>query len=117
VTLTNNAPKSGLSAYALSRADKPQHPYPPGQNRSLVSVYAANGAQLLSATLNGKPVTLEASAEKGRPRFSRYVEIDPGADATLVLRLQEPVVAGAATVPVQPLVLPQVTQVSVPTCR
>jgi hypothetical protein len=117
VTLTNGAPTSGLSAYALSRADKPQHPYPPGQNRSLVSVYAAVGAQLLSATLDGKPITLEATTEQGRPRFSRYVEINPSAGATLVLRLQEPVVAGAAIVPVQPLVLPQVTQVSVPPCR
>ena len=46
VTLTNGAPTSGLSAYALTRADKPAHAYPPGQNRTLVSVYAALGARL-----------------------------------------------------------------------
>jgi hypothetical protein len=117
VTLTNHAPASGLSDYVVARADKPTHPYPPGQNRSYVSVYAAVGAQLRSATLDGKPVLMEATTEQGHGRFSHYIELDPGQSATLVLHLAEPSSAGGATVPVQPLVSPQVTQVSVPACR
>ena len=117
VTLHNGAPTSGLSAYALTRADQPTKPYPPGQNRTLVSVYAALGARLLSATLDGKPVPMQATMERGHLRLSRYVDIDPASSATLVLRLAEPSVAGSATVPVQPLVLAQVTHVFVPTCR
>ena len=117
VTLHNGAPTSGLSAYALTRADKPTKPYPPGQNRTLVSVYAAVGAQLVSATLDGKPVAMQATIERGHPRLSRYVDIDPATSATLVLRLVEPSVAGSATVPAQPLVLAQVAHVFVPTCR
>ena len=117
VTLTNNAPSSGLSAYALSRADKPTHPYPPGQNRTLVSIYAADGAQLSSATLDGKPVLMQATVERSHPRFSRYLELDPASTGTLVLHLVEPATADGVTVPVQPLVLPQPTHVSVPHCR
>ena len=117
VTLTNGAPPSGLSAYALTRADKPAHAYPPGQNRTLVSVYAALGARLTSATLDGRPVTMQATTERGHPRFSRYLELDPASSGTLVLHLVEPSVAGGATMPVQPLVIPQVTHVSVPDCR
>jgi Protein of unknown function (DUF4012) len=117
VTLTNNAPASGLSAYALTRADKPDHPYPPGQNRTLVSVYAAVGAQLTSATLDGKPAVMEVASERGHPRFSRYLELDPGASGTLVLHLDEPSVAGGVTVPSQPLVTPQITHVFVHECR
>lgn len=125
VSLTNNAPTSGLSAYALTRGDKPDHPYPPGQNRTLVTVYAAVGSGLTSATLNGKPVQVEVSQERGHPRFSRFLELDPGATGTLVLHLREPAAASgasgspitAATVPVQPLVIPQVTHVSLGGCR
>ena len=117
VTLHNGAPTSGLSAYALTRADKPDHPYPPGQNRTLVSVYAAVGAQLTSATLAGKPVQIQATIERAHPRLSTYLDIDPASSATLVLHLEEPSVAGGATVPLQPLVRAQVTHVSVPTCR
>ncbi|BEP12778.1 hypothetical protein acdb102_10890 [Acidothermaceae bacterium B102] len=117
VTLTNGAPSSGLSAYALTRADKPAHAYPPGQNRTLVSVYAALGARLTSATLDGRPVAMQATTERGHPRFSRYLELDPASSGTLVLHLEEPTVAGGATVPFQPLVIPQVTHVSVSECR
>ncbi len=117
VSLTNHAPASGLSAYALTRGDNPHHPYPPGQNRTLVSVYAAVGAQLTSATLDGKPVLLQATVERSHPRFSRYLELDPGATGTLVLHLAEPAVGNGPIVPVQPLVSAQVTHVSVPLCR
>lgn len=117
VTLTNDAPATGLSAYVLSRGDKPTHPYPPGQNRTLVSVYAAVGGQLTSATLDGKPVLLQASVERTHPRFSRYLELDPGSSGTLVLHLVEPASANSPIVPVQPLVMAQVTHVSVPQCR
>jgi hypothetical protein len=117
VTLHNGAPTSGLSAYALTRADNPAKPYPPGQNRTLVSVYVAVGAQLVSATLDGKPVVLQATTERGHPRLSRYVAIDPASSSVLVLHLQEPSVAGSPTVPLQPLVRAQVTHVSLPICR
>jgi Protein of unknown function (DUF4012) len=117
VTLTNNAPASGLSAYALTRADKPAHPYPPGQNKTLVSIYTAVGARLVSATLNGKPVLLEATVERSHPRFSKYLELDPASSGTLVLHLQEPSSPNGAIVPIQPLVSPELTHVSVPECR
>ncbi|MDX6202213.1 MAG: hypothetical protein QOJ83_1713 [Frankiales bacterium] len=117
VTLTNNAPASGLSAYALTRADKPSHPYPPGQNKTLVSIYAAVGAQLTSATLDGKPVLMQATVERSHPRFSRYLELDPATSGTLVLHLEEPSAANSPIVPVQPLVMAQVTHVQVPSCR
>jgi hypothetical protein len=117
VTLTNHAPATGLSPYVLTRADKPAHPYPPGQNKTLVSIYAAVGAELTSATLDGKPVLMQASVERSHPRFSRYLEIDPAGSGTLVLHLAEPASANSPIVPVQPLVMAQVTQVQVPLCR
>jgi hypothetical protein len=117
VTLTNNAPATGLSAYVLTRGDQPAHPYPPGQNRTLVSIYAAVGAELTSATLDGKPVLMQATVERSHPRFSRYLELDPASSGTLVLHLVEPWSANSPIVPVQPLVMAQVTHVSVPQCR
>ncbi|MHB8340921.1 MAG: DUF4012 domain-containing protein [Mycobacteriales bacterium] len=116
VALTNGAPASGLPPYVTERQDKPVGPYPVGQSNILLSVYATDGAQLVGVTLNGVPTTLSPGVEQGHPVFSTNVYVDPGATATLVLHLVEPVTAGQPIERVQPLVIGQQTSVSVPPC-
>ena len=110
VRLTNNAPTSGLSDYAVARADKPPQGTPRGSERLLVGDYTTKGALLASATLDGKQAFLAVNAERGRPVYTALVEISPRTSRTLVLYLVEPVSAlGVPSTMVQPLVLPQVT--------
>ncbi len=52
----------------------------------------------------------------GHPVATTPVSIPRGKGVTLRLTLDEPTAGGAALVPVQPLVLPQESQVDVPTC-
>jgi hypothetical protein len=117
IRLTNTAPRSGLTSYVSGRADVPVEPVKPGTNRLLVGYYATKDAGFSDVTVDGKPGFLAVDEERGRPVFTAELEIAPGQTRTVVLRVEEPPQArGPMTTLVQPLVLPQRTRVSVPTC-
>ena len=124
VVLRNGAPSSGLPAYvADARSDdvaygaaKPV----PGQNRSLLAVMLTQGAQLRSATLDGRPIGtspgpggssapyLQLSTERGHPVFSMFVDLRSKATATLVLSISEPPSDEPPLLLRQPMPQPQV---------
>jgi hypothetical protein len=113
--LTNNAPTSALPNDVGGRRDEnPQGP--PNTSRSLVSLYATAGAQLRSVSVDGVPTTVEVGSELGHPVYTANLQIPPGTTRVLTYQLIEPTAPGAATVPVQPLVLPMGVSVEVPDC-
>lgn len=88
VTLTNNAPPSGLPDYVSVRNDLPPGtPHPVGQDKVWVSVYIGAGGQLVAADVDGKARAMTSEVEKGLSVFSTEVTIDP-AGGTTTLRLQ-----------------------------
>lgn len=118
ITLTNTAPKHGLPAYVAARTAKPLAPgLPRGTERLLVGYHGTKGALLGGATLDGKQELLTTDVERGRPVFTATLEIPPQRSRTLALTIIEPSGAkGPVTTLVQPLVLPQTTHTSTPTC-
>jgi len=114
VTLHNGAPTSGLPDYVTTRFDR--GPGAPGTSRSRVSLYATAGAQLTSVTVDGVATTAAAAAELGHPVFTVDLLSPPSGTQVLQFQLIEPTAAGAAQVPVQPLVLPMDVRVDVPDC-
>lgn len=107
MTLTNDAPASGLSTYVTGRIDKNKPPnVRPGDNRTLLDYYATSGAQLLSATLNGAPTTANVQRDLGHPIFRMDLELPRGTTQTIVLHLQEPAGAGSPVIWRQPGVNP-----------
>jgi hypothetical protein len=110
VELTNTAPARGLPYYVTLRVDAGGEADAPGQpagtNVSLVQVYAAQGAELIGATLDGKPLLVTAGRERSHPVYQFQVTLGPGKTSRAVLDVSEP--AGPATDPSgfeQPLVL------------
>ncbi len=106
ITLTNNAPASGLSTYVTVRSDARSYPVKPGDNRLAVSYFATQGALMHSITVNGRPGTGRIGAERGHPVYTVDVELPRGTSRTVVLQLTEPAGAAAPTVLRQPLVRP-----------
>ena len=80
-----------------------------GQQRLYLSVYAGTG--LLGATLDGADVALESETERGHAVFSAFLDVDPGQERVLVLRVRERR-AGALIVRQQPVVVPDVVRVA-----
>ena len=113
VRLRNTAPTAGLPAYVTARTDRAAVPRPPvGQLRSWVSVYLGPRSSYQSATLDGRPVSLSSHVEGGLAVFSTYVDIDPGREVTLVLRVHQPARRGSALLwRQQPRVVPDVVRV------
>ena len=106
ITLTNNAPASGLPPYVTSRFDRRSYPVKPGDNRLSVSYFATQGALLQGATVAGRPGRGRIGAERGHPVYTVDVELPRGTSRTVVLRLREPVGNGEPIVLRQPLVRP-----------
>jgi hypothetical protein len=106
ITLTNNAPASGLPPYVTNRSDS--HPYPvkPGDNRLDVSYLATQGALMEGVTVAGRPDTASIGAERGHPVYTVDLELPRGTSRTIVLTLSEPAGTGAPIVLRQPLVRP-----------
>lgn len=115
VDLGNTAPTSGLPQYVDGRLD-PNPTGPPGTMRTLVTVYATEGALLRGATVDGAPVTVRTGVERGHPAFTVDLQIPPGTAPRLALQLVEPAWPGRPDVPVQPLVAPATVSTSVPVC-
>ena len=108
VTLRNTAPSIGLPPYVTKRADRPADArYPVGQNRLWVSVYLGRGAQLASATVDGRRIGMTSEREKGLTVLSTQLNIDPGTSVTLHLTVFQPAAHGnALTYLNQPLAFP-----------
>lgn len=90
ITLTNQAPTSGLPPYVTQRVDDPPHPTRPGDNRLLVSYYASSGALLTGAELGGRPTTVSSGVERGHPVFTLDLELPARSTRVLTLHLLEP---------------------------
>ena len=103
VTIANSAPASGLPAYVVGRLDHVDSGTGrPGDTRILLDYLATNGAQLLSATLNGQPATLGVLDVNGHPTYRLDLGLPRGATQTLVLHLSEPHVDGPVHILNQP---------------
>jgi hypothetical protein len=117
VRLHNDAPDGGLTDYVDARLDLPGRPRGGGSTLLTVAVYAAQGAQLVSATLDGEPVPVAVRAERGHPVLAVPVELGRQQVRELVLQLDEPAAAGVPVVLEQPLVRSQTTTVRDESCR
>jgi hypothetical protein len=110
ITLTNNAPASGLPAIVTGRLDAHSYPVKVGDNRLEVGYFATQGALMQSVTLAGRPATGRIGTERGHPVYTVDVELPRGTTRTIVVHLVEPAGTGAPIVLRQPLVRPlQVT--------
>jgi hypothetical protein len=120
VTLTNTAPKSGLPPYVTIRADERAirglEKAPKGSNVSYVQVYVTQGAELLGATVDGKPLQVIPGRERGRPVFTYRALLLAGQAQRVVLRLDEPRVSGQVRVLSQPLVRPETVRAEPSRC-
>lgn len=89
---------------------------PRGSMISSVRLLTTTGAQVVSVHVNGQPVQVIGSTERGHPSFEATMAIPPGETATLAFELTEPSVAGEARAPVQPLMDNIVPKGLVPVC-
>jgi hypothetical protein len=89
---------------------------PRGTMLTSVRLLVTRNATLVSALANDQKVPVFTATERGHPSFEVQVAIPPGQSGTLVFRLSEPTSAGAARVPIQPLVDAVVPEVAVPEC-
>ncbi|HEY5184395.1 MAG TPA: DUF4012 domain-containing protein, partial [Actinomycetes bacterium] len=116
-TLANGAPASGLPLYARLRLDRGSFSSAvaregDGSTHEIVQVYAAVGAELTSATLDGAPVSVAPGTERGRPVYVVQLDIAPGRRSVLKLDLLEPASTAAPRAWVQPLVQPATVAVT-----
>jgi len=125
VTVRNTAPATGLPAYAAYRQDRGPTSTVAGRGgdgstRVRLVVYAAEGAELGEATLDGDALAMSIGSDgagAGRPVFATSVELQAGQQRTLVLSLSEPHSSAAARAWVGPLVRASKATVQAPTCR
>lgn len=119
VRLSNEAPEAGLPDYVADapgiRSDIPLE-VPKGAMVTSVRLLATAGATLTSALVDGQQVPVFSGVERGHPTFEVQLGIPPGQSGELSFRLSEPTSAGAARVPVQPLIDTVQPKVSVPQC-
>lgn len=102
VSIANTAPASGLPPYVVGRPAFDAGPTRPGDTGVLLDYVATTGAELVGATLNGRPVDLGVLEIEGHPIFRLDLSLPRGATQTLVLHLSEPSVAGPVHVLDQP---------------
>jgi len=106
VTLTNDAPASGLPPYVTTRLDHPPYPTKPGDNRSLLDYFATPGSELQSVSLDGKPSAASVLGYDGLSVFRMEIEIPRGQTRTVILHLDEPARPGSPRIWRQPGVTP-----------
>ena len=113
MTLTNDIPPGAqLPPYVDYRLDlaTPADPTPTrsGENLVYAQVYAADGAVLVRARQDGRPLGVTPGVERGRPVFQVPVTLPRGGSSTLTFDLLEPAAAGPARTWTTPLVKPAV---------
>jgi hypothetical protein len=112
VRLTNDVPTGRLPTYVTGRLDSPGRPQEPGSNLTWISLYAAVGAKLRGAWVDGEPAQVIMQTERSHPVFSIVLEFAPRQSRTVRLDLTEPVSVRPPVVPEQPLVRPQQTRIT-----
>jgi hypothetical protein len=127
VTLTDGAPATGLPEYVGYRLDRGPISSVAGRGGDgsvldRVLVYLATGAQVVRATLDGRPVPVTPGrdgAGTGRPVAAVPVELAAGQTRVLSLQVVEPVppVPVRARTWVSPLATTATTTVTASTCR
>ncbi|HVV30411.1 MAG TPA: DUF4012 domain-containing protein [Mycobacteriales bacterium] len=115
IEVTNNAPRQGLPPFVLQTGGEAADG-PPGTSVLLMDYYATTGAQLVSASQDGRQLALGVSTQAGHPVFSTPLTVGPGRSTRLVLQLTEPTGHGSVVTRPQPLVLPQHVTVHAPSC-
>ena len=109
ITLTNNAPSSGLPGYVIGNG----FGLPLGTNRTWLSVYTA--LPMVAVQVDGQPDGMETGRVFGWNVSSRYVDVPPGGTVTVTMTVQgalEHPEFGAPVVRVQPLSTPPVYTLS-----
>src|SRR5664280_968148 len=106
ITLTNNAPASGLPPEVTGRNDTHSYPVKTGDNRLIVSYFATQGALLNDITVAARPGIGRMGSQLGHPVYTVAVELPRGTSRTIVIHLREPAGAGPPIVLRQPLVRP-----------
>ncbi|MCV7218146.1 DUF4012 domain-containing protein [Mycobacterium crocinum] len=89
---------------------------PKGTMFTSVRLLATRGAKLIDVMSNGSQIDARADTERGHPSFEALVVIPAGHTDEVIFHLSEPTSPGVARVPIQPLVGPVTTKVSVPQC-
>jgi hypothetical protein len=94
VTLTNNAPTSGLPDYLTPREDQASvdEDKVVGSNLEVVSVYLPVGAEEGDTTLDGEDQFGYVGTERDRDVLVFSVDLDPGQTSTLLVEWTEPTV-------------------------
>ncbi|QXW04662.1 DUF4012 domain-containing protein [Rhodococcus globerulus] len=115
VSLTNNTPAGDLPDYVDGIVANPRN-LPQGTNMAAISLLATQGAKLENVAVGGKIAFSATGQELGHPVFMTLAEIPKGQTVDIVFNLKEPTAAGAARVPVQPLVDDPTITIDVPTC-
>ena len=121
VSLANDAPRHGLPLYVAERNDLPHGPggqpvSRSGENVVYVSVFVAEGAHLVGATLDGHRVAASTGTEQGHPVFVFAVTLPAGTPRRLHLDLVEPAEPGPVRTFATPLVKPTVIHADIPDC-
>jgi hypothetical protein len=92
IEISNNAPKSGLPAYVVTRLDRNfGESRPKGSNRELVTVYGPVGSEAESVTVNGKADFVSTGFDRNRPVWIFDISLLPGETKKLVVNLVEPI--------------------------
>jgi hypothetical protein len=81
LTLKNDAPRDGEPPYVIGN---PFH-VRPGTNRTILSIYSPYA--LKGATLDGKPLRLQAQTELGRNVWMAIIDIPQGGTSTVIVDL------------------------------
>jgi hypothetical protein len=106
LTVTNDAPATGLPPYVTERADKVPSGARPGDDHAIISYFATGGATIKSVTVNGKQQGVATSDENGLPLIRFDIELKIGTPERVVVTTSEPAASGSVTILRQPLVRP-----------
>jgi hypothetical protein len=98
ITLTNDAPTSGLPAYVTPREDFDfDEDDPVGSNLELVSVYLPVGAADGDTAIDDEEEYAYQGIERERPLLVFSLEINPGQTRTITVPWEEPTVGSDVT--------------------
>ena len=93
LSLTNSAPPDGLPAYVTTRLDASSaQTHQPGQNRTLVSVYAPVGSSIDHFERDGKSANASQGFDNGHPVWVFDVRENPGQTINISAFWIEPIV-------------------------